>query len=106
MFSFDHYHNYTLILVQRNIKDILHSYYLATFYDPTWYKAWHTWALANFEVVGFMESQNDYKTDDIPGAELAMHVVQAVDGVFAQGFFSLQLIRIICRILSLDCFEK
>ncbi|THH30677.1 hypothetical protein EUX98_g3507 [Antrodiella citrinella] len=36
----------------RNIKDILHSYSLATHYDPAWYKAWHTWALANFEVYG------------------------------------------------------
>ena len=57
----------------------MHSYYLATHYDPGWYKAWHTWALANFDVVGFMEAQSDDKTD-IPGNELAVHIVQAVDG--------------------------
>ena len=66
--------------MQRNIKDILHSYYLATHYDPSWYKAWHTWALANFDVVGFMEGQTDDRTD-IPGNELAVHIVQAVDGM-------------------------
>ncbi|TFY65865.1 hypothetical protein EVG20_g5221 [Dentipellis fragilis] len=40
----------------RNVNDILHSYLLATHYDPNWYKAWHTWALANFEVVGYLVS--------------------------------------------------
>ncbi|PSR71034.1 hypothetical protein PHLCEN_2v13082 [Hermanssonia centrifuga] len=66
---------------ERNIKDILHSYYLATHYDPAWYKAWHTWALANFDVVGYMENQIEGRTD-MPGNELAVHIVQAVDGFF------------------------
>ncbi|OBZ74140.1 Phosphatidylinositol 3-kinase tor2 [Grifola frondosa] len=66
----------------RNIKDILHSYYLATYYDTAWYKAWHTWALANFEVVGYLESQHSIKTGDVPGDELAAHIVQAVEGFF------------------------
>ncbi|KAF8421355.1 armadillo-type protein [Terfezia claveryi] len=33
------------------VNEILRSYMLATHYHPTWYKAWHSWALANFEVV-------------------------------------------------------
>jgi serine/threonine-protein kinase mTOR len=66
-------------LLQRPIKEILHSYWLATHYDPTWYKAWHTWALANFEVVGYLESNTEDRTD-IPGDELAVHIVQAVEG--------------------------
>ncbi|KAI0718027.1 atypical/PIKK/FRAP protein kinase [Cerioporus squamosus] len=66
----------------RNIKDILQSYYLATHYDPAWYKAWHTWALANFEVVGFLESQRFNKINDVPGNELAAHIVSAVTGFF------------------------
>ncbi|GBE86637.1 Serine/threonine-protein kinase tor2 [Sparassis crispa] len=66
----------------RNIKDILHSYYLATYYDPTWYKAWHTWALANFEVVGYLETQSENRTSDLPNPDLAMHIVQAVEGLF------------------------
>lgn len=65
---------------QRNIEDILHSYLLATHYDPTWYKAWHTWALSNFEVIGHMENQTDTRIVDIPGLGLAAHVVQAVEG--------------------------
>lgn len=64
---------------ERPIKEILHSYWLATHYDPKWYKAWHTWALANFEVVGYLESLTEDRTD-IPGDELAVHIVQAVEG--------------------------
>ncbi|KAF9223956.1 phosphatidylinositol 3-kinase [Gyrodon lividus] len=66
----------------RNVKDILHSYLLATHYDPNWYKAWHTWALANFEVVGHLESQKESSAVDIPGSGLAAHTVQAVQGFF------------------------
>lgn len=69
-------------LLQRNVEDILHSYYSATHFDPTWYKAWHTWALANFEVIGYMENQNLNHTTDRPGSGLVAHVIQAVDGVY------------------------
>ncbi|KAI0078720.1 phosphatidylinositol 3-kinase [Panus rudis PR-1116 ss-1] len=66
----------------RNIKEILQAYLLATHYDSGWYKAWHTWALANFEVVNFFESQNESKLLDTPGSSIVLHVVQAVDGFF------------------------
>jgi FKBP12-rapamycin complex-associated protein len=69
---------------QRNVKDILHAYFLATHYDPTWYKAWHTWALANFEVIGHLDNQTENKTVDIPGNGLAAHIVQAVQGGLAE----------------------
>ncbi|TDL23875.1 atypical/PIKK/FRAP protein kinase [Rickenella mellea] len=65
-----------------NIKEILQAYYLATHYDSTWYKAWHTWALANFDVVGFLESQSHGQVDELPGQGLATHIVQAVQGFF------------------------
>lgn len=32
-------------------EDVLGPYFLATQLDSTWYKAWHNWALANFEVI-------------------------------------------------------
>ncbi|KAF8074724.1 phosphatidylinositol 3-kinase [Lyophyllum atratum] len=66
----------------RNVEDILHSYYLATHFDHTWYKAWHTWALANFEVISYMETQNTTRAVDGPGSGLVAHIVQAVDGFF------------------------
>lgn len=35
---------------------ILGSYLLATHFDDKWYKAWHNWALANFEVISMITS--------------------------------------------------
>ncbi|EMD30331.1 hypothetical protein CERSUDRAFT_78848, partial [Gelatoporia subvermispora B] len=52
-----------------------------THYDPRWYKAWHTYALANFEVVGFLESQVE-KSSDYPSQSLVTHIVEAVGGFF------------------------
>ncbi|KAH8093828.1 FAT-domain-containing protein [Cristinia sonorae] len=66
----------------RNVKDILQSYSLATHYDPAWYKAWHTWALANFEVVSYTENQSEHRILDKPGDDLVVHIVQSVDGFF------------------------
>ncbi|KAF4581337.1 phosphatidylinositol kinase- protein kinase tor1 [Pleurotus pulmonarius] len=70
---------------QRNIVDILYSFQLATHHDPKWYKAWHTWALANFEVIGYTESlANENRLGGTTGVNhnLAAHVVQAVNGFF------------------------
>ncbi|KAJ2934856.1 hypothetical protein H1R20_g2275, partial [Candolleomyces eurysporus] len=65
---------------KRNIQDILHSYFLATVYDPTWCKAWHTWALSNFEVIAHLD-QPDLR-GEVAGDAIATHVVQAIDGFF------------------------
>ncbi|CAG8540856.1 14593_t:CDS:10, partial [Acaulospora colombiana] len=40
------------------IPEILDSYRFATKYDKEWYKAWHAWALANFEVISHYEKLN------------------------------------------------
>lgn len=39
-----------------NPDAILGSYLLATHFDNNWYKAWHNWALANFEVISGVKS--------------------------------------------------
>ncbi|KAH9990569.1 FAT-domain-containing protein [Russula vinacea] len=66
----------------RNVKDILHSYLLATHFDPNWYKAWHTWALANFEVVNHLLNQAEAKAADVMGTTLVPHIIPAVQGFF------------------------
>ncbi|ODV94288.1 hypothetical protein PACTADRAFT_4233 [Pachysolen tannophilus NRRL Y-2460] len=38
-------------------EGILGSYLLATHFDGKWYKAWHNWALANFEVISLHSSE-------------------------------------------------
>ena len=71
---------WALIRLQRPVREILHSYLLATHYDPKWYKAWHTWALANFEVVAYLESLTEERPD-MPSNDLAVHIVQAVEEI-------------------------
>lgn len=40
-----------------NPDAILGSYLLATHFDGNWYKAWHNWALANFEVISAISAK-------------------------------------------------
>lgn len=46
-----------------NPDSILGSYLLATHFDNTWYKAWHNWALANFEVISMLTSVSKKKQE-------------------------------------------
>ncbi|KAM0787611.1 hypothetical protein ACM66B_003678 [Microbotryomycetes sp. NB124-2] len=63
------------------ITEILQSYLLATNLDPTWYKAWHAWALANSEVVAhFAKSQSEQ--DALPAAIFSDHLVPSVQAFF------------------------
>ncbi|KAF7362629.1 Serine/threonine-protein kinase TOR [Mycena venus] len=64
------------------LKDVLHSYLLATNFDEGWYKAWHTWAMANFDVVSQIDTQAEGRVRDISGERLASHVVQSIEGFF------------------------
>jgi len=66
------------------VNEILRSYMLATHYHPTWYKAWHSWALANFEVVNALTGKDSTGVDnpDISPDILTNHVVPAVKGFF------------------------
>ncbi|KAG8958873.1 phosphatidylinositol kinase- protein kinase tor1 [Tulasnella sp. 419] len=65
-----------------NIRSILGAYRLATQHDSDWYKAWHTWALANFEVIGFLENNPDVQVDDLPADSLVTYIISAVNGFF------------------------
>ena len=49
-----------------NPDAILGSYLLATHFDGNWYKAWHNWALANFEVISAISAKRK-------AAEQALH---------------------------------
>ncbi|RKO90751.1 armadillo-type protein, partial [Blyttiomyces helicus] len=60
------------------IPEILRSYLAATHCDKDWYKAWHAWAFANFEVLSYYERINE----TIPTQILIAHVVPSVQGFF------------------------
>ncbi|KAF9047130.1 phosphatidylinositol 3-kinase [Hymenopellis radicata] len=68
--------------VETDVKGILNCYVMATHHDPDWYKAWHTWALANLDVVAYLETSPENRFTDMPPPLLAAHAVQAIDGLF------------------------
>ncbi|KAI9726194.1 MAG: phosphatidylinositol kinase- protein kinase tor1 [Chrysothrix sp. TS-e1954] len=63
-------------------QEILTAYNEATKCDPTWYKAWHAWALANFEVVNSYASSADRESRDIAPTLVVDRVVPAMEGFF------------------------
>ncbi|KIK61711.1 hypothetical protein GYMLUDRAFT_42743 [Collybiopsis luxurians FD-317 M1] len=63
------------------VTNILSCYVHATRHDPDWYKAWHTWALANVEVVNYLENQRE-SGRNVSNNALANHAVQAIEGLF------------------------
>lgn len=68
--------------VATDANTIINCYVMATQHDPDWYKAWHTWALANLDVITYLEGQPENRFNDSPPDNLAKHVVQAIEGLF------------------------
>ncbi|KAI9656704.1 MAG: phosphatidylinositol kinase- protein kinase tor1 [Trizodia sp. TS-e1964] len=62
-----------------HVHDILSSYSAATHFNSGWYKAWHAWALANFEIVTSVFSR---ESTAVPQNSIIEHVVPAVKGFF------------------------
>ena len=60
------------------ISEICHSYAVATESDSQWYKAWHAWALMNFEAVDHYEKQ----TGEDSRAKIKKHLIPAAEGFF------------------------
>jgi serine/threonine-protein kinase mTOR len=64
-------------------NDILQSYEAATEFNRGWYKAWHAFALANFDVITNMVSHsNQDQVRQLPEHLIHSHVVPAVRGFF------------------------
>ncbi|ODQ81853.1 hypothetical protein BABINDRAFT_160083 [Babjeviella inositovora NRRL Y-12698] len=74
---------------------ILGSYLLATHFDDKWYKAWHNWALVNFEVISLSGERNERGEREIGHLEggegvdedrhrelVQRHVIPAITGFF------------------------
>jgi len=57
------------------IPQILGSFKQATKYADSWYKAWHAWALSNFEVISHYQKQGRPRN-------IEAHLVPAVHGFF------------------------
>lgn len=65
-----------------NVRDVLSAYSAATQYNRDSYKAWHSWALANFEVVTTIASQasRDGVPAPVPAHIVTEHVIPAIRG--------------------------
>ncbi|KAG0181763.1 phosphatidylinositol kinase- protein kinase tor1 [Apophysomyces sp. BC1034] len=66
-------------LTEETIPDILRAFLLATRFDQNWYKAWHAWALANFDIIDYHERIHP---DQLPPDMFGHHIVPAVQGFF------------------------
>ncbi|KAI9896683.1 hypothetical protein N3K66_008855 [Trichothecium roseum] len=67
---------------ETQLQDVLAFYSQATKYNPRWYKAWHAWALANFELVQTLSARNDPHHTRADHNVILEHVVPAVKGFF------------------------
>lgn len=63
---------------EQMIPQILKSYLAATQCDKEWYKAWHAWAFANFEVLNFYEKQS---AEPLNNQILVSHVISSLQGM-------------------------
>ncbi|ORY05502.1 FAT-domain-containing protein [Neocallimastix californiae] len=61
------------------IPEILNSLHSATYYDSEWYKAWHSWALTNFEVINYYEKASD---NNVSAKDLIEYVKPSIFGFF------------------------
>jgi FKBP12-rapamycin complex-associated protein len=69
--------------IDHNSSSILQSFSLATQFDPNWHKAWHSFAIAHFDVVSRAERAVDEKSaEDLPSYLLKSHVIPAIKGFF------------------------
>ncbi|KAI9673478.1 MAG: phosphatidylinositol kinase- protein kinase tor1 [Caeruleum heppii] len=64
------------------VQDILTAYQSATQFNRDSYKAWHAWALANFEVVNTATSRTDTGAAIVPHGIISANVVPAIRGFF------------------------
>ena len=62
------------------VDEVMQCYHNATQLDPKWYKAWHTWALCNFEVITHLESTEEDRDDEMYGKQLLTHILAAIVG--------------------------
>ena len=71
-------------ITESNIPQILDYYSLATEHDKAWYKAWHKWALMNYEAVLFYK-QKDAASGSSQNQEVNLPITPRADSVSDRG---------------------
>ncbi|RKF83441.1 Serine/threonine-protein kinase tor2 [Golovinomyces cichoracearum] len=65
------------------VGEILESFRAAANFNPNWYKAWHSWALANFEIVQALGKKGEKGREASPTQNIIIdYVVAAIHGFF------------------------
>jgi serine/threonine-protein kinase mTOR len=67
------------VFFQEVIDNVINCHRKATELDPRWYKAWHSWALCNFEAIAHLESLDTEDHSKYSGAML-QHILSAIEG--------------------------
>lgn len=62
------------------IEEIAHCYHQAAKLAPQSYKAWHTWALFNFEIINYLNSIDDYRDEESRDQALRTRIIAALEG--------------------------
>ena len=70
------------------IEEILNCYQMATEFDPAWSKAWHSWALCNFEAINHLEALDDDSVDPHDDL-LVQYTLAAIKGMYRRAFLPL-----------------
>ncbi|KAL4860725.1 hypothetical protein BDV12DRAFT_90500 [Aspergillus spectabilis] len=86
------------------VREVLSAYSAATQYNRDSYKAWHSWALANFEVVTTFSNQasRDSKPVSVPAHIVTEHVIPAIRGFLRSiALSSTSSLQDILRLLTL-----
>lgn len=65
-----------------SIEDIVNCYQMATEFDPGWSKAWHSWALCNFDVINHLEAL-DGDGNDTRNKLILQYILAAIKGKFS-----------------------
>jgi len=69
--------------IDHGSSNILQSFSLATQFAPSWHKAWHSFAIAHFDVVSKAErAVNERTAEELPTDLLKAHVIPAIKGFF------------------------
>ncbi|KAJ0421785.1 armadillo-type protein [Aspergillus carlsbadensis] len=88
-----------------HVREVLNAYSAATRYNRDSYKAWHSWALANFEVVTTIASQANRDGGNlamVPGHIVTEHVIPAIRGFLRSiALSSTSSLQDILRLLTL-----
>lgn len=64
------------------IDEVVYCYHQAAKLAPQSYKAWHTWALCNFEIINYLENSDDDRDEETQAEALRTRILAAVEGTY------------------------